>query len=176
VPAGRTGKVCVGTIVGAHGVKGVVRIRSHTEDPAGVAAYGPVTDEAGARRFALTLVGQARGNVLAKLAGVDDRDAADALKGLRLYVERAALPEPAAEEWYREDLVGLRAERADGTALGTVAAVEDYGAGDIVEIRRPGAASLLVPFTREAVPVVDLAAGRIVVEPPEEIAGEEGKR
>jgi len=146
----------------------VVRIKSFTERPEDVASYGPVSDETG-RSFALGVVGLARGAVLASIDGIADRDAAEALKGVRLYVARVRLPEPEEDEFYREDLVGLRAELADGTELGTVASVEDYGAGDVIEIARAGARPILLPFTDAAVPEVDIEGGRIVVAPPEEI-------
>ncbi len=166
-------QVCVGAVVGAHGVKGIVRIRSYTAEPADVASYGPVTDEAG-RSYALAVVGMARGAVLARIAGIDDRDAAEALKGVRLYVPRGALPETDAEEYYHADLMGMRAELTDGTVVGTVAAIGNYGAGDVIEVARPGARSLLLPFTAEAVPEVDLAGRRIVIVPPVETGGVEG--
>jgi 16S rRNA processing protein RimM len=148
-------------------VHGTVRIKSFTERPEDVASYGPVSDETG-RSFALGVVGLARGAVLARIDGVDDRDAAEALKGVRLYVDRDRLPQPEDDEFYYEDLVGLRAELADGTEIGTVASVEDYGAGDVIEIDRPGARPLLIVFNDANVPEVDLDGGRIVVAPPEE--------
>jgi 16S rRNA processing protein RimM len=151
----------------------VVRIKSFTERPEDVASYGPVSDETG-RSFALGVVGLARGVVLAEVEGISDRDAAEALKGIRLYVDRARLPAPEEDEFYREDLVGLRAELADGTEVGTVAAVEDYGAGDVIEIARPGERPMLLPFTDAVVPQVDIAGGRIVVAPPEEFGEPEG--
>ena len=169
-------KICIGVVVGAQGIKGAVRIKPFTDRPEAVAAYGPVTDEQGARRFEVRIVGQARGVVTAQLSGVTDRNAAEALKGLRLYVPRAALPEPEEEEFYHADLIGLAAERADGTPLGRVAAVLNHGAGTYLEIAQAGGRPLIVPFTRAAVPVVDPAAGRLVIEPPAEVearAGEE---
>ena len=173
----REPKICVGVVVGAQGIKGAVRIKPFTETPEAIAAYGPVTDEQGARRFEVRIVGQARGVVTAELSGVKDRNAAEALKGLRLYVARAALPEPEAEEFYHSDLIGLAAWRADGTSIGRVAAVLDHGAGTYLEIApEDGGRPLIVPFTRAAVPVVDLGAGRLVIEPPAEVearAGEE---
>jgi 16S rRNA processing protein RimM len=169
-------KICIGVVVGAQGIKGAVRIKPFTERPEAVAAYGPVTDEPGARRFEVKIVGQARGVVTAQLSGVTDRNAAEALKGLRLYVPRTALPEPQEEEFYHADLIGLAVERADGSPLGHVNAVLDHGAGTSLEIVAEGGRPLIVPFTRAAVPVVDLAAGRLVIEPPAEVearAGEE---
>jgi 16S rRNA processing protein RimM len=167
---GGDARVCLGAIAGAHGVRGLVKIKSFTEDPANLTAYGPLGDESGRCRFEIAVTGQARGLLLARIAGVEDRDAAQALRGVRLYVARAALPEPDdVEEFYQADLIGLAAEDPQGRPLGTVASVENYGAGDFLEIARAGAAPLLVPFTRAAVPLVDLEGGRVVVAPPEEI-------
>lgn len=159
-------RVCVGVITGAQGVRGAVRVKSFTADPEDLAAYGPVEDEAGERRFELRVVGRAKGVVVAKLAGIEDRDAAEALRGMRLYVGRAALPPAGEEEYYHADLLGLRAELADGSVLGRVRAVHDFGAGDSLELERPEGGLLMVPFTRAAVPVVDLAGGRVVIDPP----------
>lgn len=171
-------RVCLGEVVGAHGVKGLVRVRSFTEEPEAVAAYGPLRDERGGR-LVLDAVGRAKGLVLARVEGVTDRTQAESLKGTRLYVDRDALPAIAeSETYYHADLVGLAAETADGEALGRVTAVHDFGAGDLLEIEAepraggPTGESLLVPFTRAAVPEVDLAAGRVVVRP--EVAGVEG--
>jgi len=156
-------------VVGAHGVRGLVRIKSFTEAPGDIAAYGPLSDEAGARSFAVRVTGEAKGAILAAIAGVADRDAAEALKGTRLYVDRAALPVPVdAEEFYHADLIGLMAEDRAGRALGRVVAVHNFGAGDLLEIAPEGGQSLLLPFTKAAVPEVDLAGGRLVVEPPAE--------
>ena len=159
-------RVLVGAIAGAHGVHGQLRIKSFTDDPASVAAYGPVSDESGQRQFKLIVTGQAKGGVIARIDGIADRSAAEALRGLRLYVDRAVLPPPASGEYYRIDLIGLRAELADGSLYGRIANVEDYGAGDILEIARPDGTMELLPFSDRTVPVVDLAAGRAVVDPP----------
>lgn len=156
--------VLVGVIAGAHGVRGAVRVKSFTEAPEGVAAYGPLYDETG-KRFDLRVVGATKGGVIARLAGVDDRNAAEALRGQQLYVPRSALPATEAEEFYQADLVGLAVETVGGEALGRVRAVHNYGAGDMLEVERPGRRSLDIPFTRAAVPVVDLAGGRLVVDP-----------
>lgn len=158
----------VGVIVGAHGVRGAVRVKPFTAEPASVAAYGPVEDEAGSRRFELRLVGEGKGVVIATLKGVEDRDAAEALKGLRLYVARAALPAPDQEEFYHADLIGLEAVTRAGEPLGKVRAIHDYGAGDSIEIDLSAGGTLLVPFTKAAVPEIDLDGGRLVVDPPEE--------
>ena len=160
-------RLCLGVITGAHGVRGLVRVKSFTEVPEDVAAYGPVSDEQGARSFTLTLTGQSKGALLARIEGIVDRDRARALKGTRLYVSRDLLPALDEEQtYYHADLLGLAAEDREGRPLGRVTAVLNFGAGDILEL--DGAAARLVPFTRRAVPVVDLDGGRIVVDPPEE--------
>ena len=165
-PAPDKNSVCIGAVAGAHGVRGGVRIKPFTDDPQAVAAYGQVTDETGERRFDLQLTGTAKGVVLAKLSGVATRDAAEALKGLRLYVPRTALPPAEADEFYHADLIGLRVDLADGSLLGTVHALHDFGAGDLLEVKTVDGKLVLLPFTHAAVPVVDVAAGRLEVLPP----------
>ncbi len=162
--------VCLGAIAGAHGVRGLVKIKSFTQDPVNLTAYGPLADESGRRRFEIAVTGQAKGLLVARIEGVEDRDAAQGLRGVRLYVARAALPEPEeAEEFYQADLIGLAAEDPQGQPLGKVMAVENYGAGDFLEIQPPEGAPLLVPFTKVVVPLIDLEGGRVVVELPDEV-------
>jgi 16S rRNA processing protein RimM len=162
-------RVCVAAIAGAHGVRGLVRLKAFTEDPDTVGDLGPLSDEAGERSFQVTVVGHAKGVVLAQLTGVEDRDRAQALKGVRLYAERAALPALEDEEtFYHADLIGLAVEDRAGRPLGRVRALHDFGAGDLIEIEGGDGTTTLLPFTRAAVPVVDLEAGRVVVEPPAE--------
>jgi 16S rRNA processing protein RimM len=163
-------------ITGAHGVRGLVRLRAFTERPEDVTAYGPLEDEAGDRRFAFELTGRSRGALLARVEGIGDRDQAQQLAGTRLYVARDRLPEiEEAETYYHADLIGLAAEDRDGRPLGRVMAIHDFGAGEVLELggpeaaKRGGSGSLLVPFTRAAVPTVDLEGGRLVVDPPPEI-------
>ncbi|MFI4949394.1 MAG: ribosome maturation factor RimM [Alphaproteobacteria bacterium] len=162
-------RVCLGIVGAPHGVHGGVRIKSFTGEPAAIAGYGALEDESGARQFTLKVVGPAKGDgmVIAKLSGVSDRERAEALRGLRLYAPRAVLPAIGdADEFYYADLVGLAALLGDGSRLGTVIAVHDFGAGDMLEIERAASQPVLVPFTRAAVPVVDLAGHRVVVDPP----------
>ena len=161
--AGRAQTVCLGRIVGAHGVRGIVRVRSHTANPDDLTAYGPLSDVSGTRRFALAITGRVKGLLLARVEGVEDRDAAEALRGTDLHIARAALPPTEGEEYYHVDLLGLRAETAAGDALGRVSAIHDHGAGPIVEIQPPEGPSALVPFTREHVPTVDIEGGRMVI-------------
>jgi 16S rRNA processing protein RimM len=164
-----TDRVCVAQIGAAHGVRGEVRLRSFTQEPEAFSSYGPLESEDGARRFTIEALRPAKDHFVARLAGVNDRDAAERLTNLRLYVPRTALPPVEdGETFYHADLVGLAAVTPDGTALGTVAAMHNFGAGDLVEIRREGGEPLLIPFTDATVPQVDLKARRIVVNPPAE--------
>ncbi|MDE0702213.1 MAG: ribosome maturation factor RimM [Rhodospirillaceae bacterium] len=156
--------VCIGAVAGAHGVRGNVRIKPFTDAPEDVAAYGPVSDAGGARAFDLTLVGESGGTVIARLTGIEDRDAAEALRGLRLHVPRERLPAPEEDEFYHADLIGLRVVDSEGCAAGTVHALYDFGAGDLIEIRRPSRPPVLLPFTRAAVPEIDLSAGEVTVD------------
>lgn len=162
----RQQRVCVGVIAGAHGVRGAVRLKSFTAEPADVAGYGPLQDESGERQLELRVIGRAKGVVIAAVAGIEDRDRAEALRGLRLYLPRAALPPPAEDEYYHADLIGLTAALTDGSVIGQVSAVHDFGAGDTLEITRAKGPPLMIPFTKAVVPAVDLAAGRIVLDPP----------
>jgi 16S rRNA processing protein RimM len=157
--------VCVGRIAGGHGIRGWVRITSYTEIPENVGAYGPVTDETGEHMFELEVMRMAKAHVLARIPGVEDRNAADALRGVRLFVPRDRLPAPDDDEFYYDDLVGILAETSDGEALGEILSVQEFGSGPMLEIGRKRGRTFLVPFTRDMVPIVDLAAGRIVVEP-----------
>lgn len=161
-------RVCLGVIVGAQGVRGEVRIKPFTAEPEDIGAYGPVSDKGASRIFDMKIRGQAKGVVIAALKGVDDRNAAEALKGTELYVDRARLPAPDDEDtFYHADLVGLAAEDENGKPVGQVAAVFDHGAGDVLDIRLADGKLITVPFTKAVVPVVDLAAKRIVVAMPE---------
>jgi 16S rRNA processing protein RimM len=159
--------VCVGMIVGAHGVRGAVKVKSFTENPEDVTAYGPLSDQRGARRFVLTPIGAVRGNVLAEIEGVTDRNAAEALRGVRLHVDRSVFPPAGEDEFYHADLIGMTAESTTGVPLGTVRAVYNHGAGDVIELALPTGAMVALPFTKAVVPVVDLAGRRIVADPPE---------
>ena len=157
----------LGVITGAHGVRGLVRVKSFTAAPDAIAAYGPLEDEGGERRFSLAPVGAAKGVLIARLEGVSDRNAAEQLKGVRLYLPRAALPEPGEDEYYHADLVGLPAMLKDGEVFGRVRAIHASGAGDSLEIERPDGRVVLLPFTSAAVPLVDIKGGRLVIDPPE---------
>lgn len=160
-------RVRVGVIAGVHGVRGAVRIKSFTENPADIGYYSPVENEAGSIRFRLKVTGEVKGLVIATLEGVTDRNAAEALKGTELWVARERLPGRLAEdEFLYSDLIGLVVEGPDGKRLGTVKAVADYGAGDVLDIKLEPKGDMMVPFTKDSVPDVDIAGGRLVVIPP----------
>jgi 16S rRNA processing protein RimM len=162
-------RICVAQIGAAHGIKGEVKLWSFTADPAAVADYGPLESEDGTLRFEIETVRQAKDHLVARLSGVHDRDAAQRLTNVRLFVPRERLPPPAPEEFYHADLIGLRAESRDGTELATIVGIHDFGAGDLLELRPTGASqTVLMPFTDATVPVVDIAGGRIVIDPPED--------
>ena len=161
-------RICVARIGAAHGIKGEVKLWTFTADPAAVADYGPLESQDGTQRFEIEALRPAKDHLVARLSGVRDRDAAERLTNLDLYVARERLPAPAAEEFYHADLIGLRAEDRDGTALATIVGIHDFGAGDLLELRPPGAAdTVLMPFNAATVPVVDIAGGRIVIDPPQ---------
>lgn len=150
-------------------------MRSFTGDPEAVASYGPLSDERGTRVFRVSLQGTAKDLFLARVEGISTREQAQALAGVRLYLDRSALPDTEdEEEFYHADLIGLRAELADGSPYGTVKAVFDFGAGDVLEIRTESGATEMLPFTRACVPTVDVKGGRIVVDLPAvvEVRGE----
>jgi 16S rRNA processing protein RimM len=160
-------RICVARIGAAHGVRGEVRLWSYTTDPLAVATYGLLESAAG-DRFEITALRAAKDCLVARFAGVSDRAAAERLVNLELFVPRAQLPEPAdTEEYYHADLIGLTAVDSAGATLGTVVAIQNFGAGDLIEITpSAGGETLLLPFTEAIVPVVDISAGRIVVNPP----------
>jgi 16S rRNA processing protein RimM len=144
-----------------------MKVKPFTEVPEDVAAYGPVEDETGNRRFTLRVTGAAKGQVIVAVDGVGDRDAAEALKGERLYVERTALPDPDDGSFYHADLIGMDVVATDGSPLGTVTALYDFGAGDVLEFRGADGKARMLPFTEQVVPTVDLEVRRMVVDPPD---------
>ena len=157
-------RICLGVIVGVKGVRGEVRIKSFTEDPADVANYGPLASKDG-RSFKVQVVGFHQGAVIAKLGGIVDRNAAEALKGVELFVERAKLPAPEDGSFYYADLIGLAAELTDGTALGRVTAVDNFGGGDVMEIEEENGKAVMVPFNPSVIAKVDLAGGKVTLNP-----------
>jgi len=167
-----TSRVCVARIGAAHGVRGEVRLWTFTEDPLAVLRYGPLSTRDGARQFEVARAREARDHLVATLKDVTTRDDAERLNGVELYIARDKLPATDDDEYYHADLIGLAAVGADGAAVGRVVAIHNFGAGDIVEIAPPQGPTLMLPFTNAAVPTVDIAGGRVVIEMPGEIDGD----
>ncbi|MFC0279291.1 ribosome maturation factor RimM [Falsigemmobacter intermedius] len=163
-------RICVGAIGGAFGVKGEVRLKSFCADPAAIADYAPLYSEDGKREFDLVLTGILNNGLSARMSGITTREQAEAARGIRLFADRARLPSLPDDEFYHTDLIGLTVLDTGGTELGKVKAVLNHGASDLLEIMGPGMKSpLLLPFTLAVVPTVDLAGGRMIVDPPEEV-------
>ncbi len=160
--------ICIGAIAGSFGVRGEVRLKSFAAQPEDIAAYGPLVTQDGTQRFDVILTGQTRNGFTAQLSGVDTKEQADALRGVQVFVPRTVLPGLPDDEFYHADLVGLNVVDTGGAPLGVVQAVLNHGAADLLEISVPGTAeTVLLPFTKAAVPTVDLAARRIVADPPD---------
>jgi len=161
-------RICVGAIAGAYGVNGEVRLKSFCADPWALGDYGLLANEAGTRQFQVQIDRAGKAELIGRLSDVRSKEDADALKGTRLYVDRSVLPELPDDEYYYSDLIGLEVFDPGGAVLGTVQSVQNHGATDILEVRVPGATeTALLPFTHTAVPTVDIAARRIVADPPE---------
>jgi 16S rRNA processing protein RimM len=160
--------VLLAAVIGAQGLKGEVKVKLFTATPQALGAYGPLHDARG-RRYEIAALRPAReGEAVIAFSGITDRNTAEALKGTELFVTREALPATQDEEFYHADLVGLEAQDSEGRVLGEVAAVHNYGASDVIEIAREDGDSVMLAFTRETVPVIDVAAGRIMVAVPED--------
>lgn len=165
--------VCVARIGAAHGVRGAVKLWTFTEDPFAIRRYGPLLSKDGKRQFEVATAREAKDHLVATFKGVATRDDAERLNGIELYVPRDKLPATDEDEYYHTDLIGLAAVTTDGDALGRVVAIQNFGAGDIIEIAPPKGTTLLLPFTNAVVPEVDLAGGRVVIALPQEIEGED---
>jgi 16S rRNA processing protein RimM len=167
--------ILMGVFGAPQGVRGESRVKSLTRDPKAIGAYGPLTDKDGARVFVFERLRLIKDDMLAaRIAGITTREAAAALTGVEIFARRDQLPSPSDDEFYCDDLVGLDAFDAAGRRLGRIVSVANYGAGDILEIGPAiGGETLLLPFTKRIVPTIDFDAGRIVIEPPQEVDGED---
>jgi 16S rRNA processing protein RimM len=166
-------QICVARIGAAHGVRGAVKLWTFTEDPLAVKAYGPLVTKDGARQFEVTHAREAKGHLVATLKGIATREEAERLNGIELYIARDKLPATDENEYYHADLIGLDAVNAANEPLGRVIAIHNFGAGDIIEIAPAHGATMLLPFTNAVVPSVDLAGGRVIIELPDEIEGDD---
>ena len=160
--------ICVAAVATAHGVRGALKLRCFTERPEDVASYGPLFDRQGRRLFEITVIGEAKGGVIAKADEIESREDAEALRGLELFVPRSALPEPDEDEFYYQDLQGLVAVNAAGERIGVVKRIVNHGAGDLVEIDADAGETAFFPFDKETVPSVDLETKRLTITPRQE--------
>ena len=164
----RPDRICVGAFAGSFGVSGEVRLKSFCAEPEAIASYGALYSEDGNRSFAIRLTRPVAGGLGARVSGITTMEEAEALKGISLFADRSRLPNLPDDEYYHADLIGLEARDTGGALIGTVSAVHNHGAGDLLEITGVGRKQpLLLPFTLAVVPTVDLSAGRIVIDLPE---------
>jgi len=162
--------ICLGVITGAQGIKGEVKLKSFTQEPLGIGDYGSLFDKTGAVKFKIKSLRATNKAIIAKFAGINDRNAAEALIHQELYVLRTALPKAGDDEYYYSDLVGLEARTPEGDVIGTVEAVHNFGAGDLLEIKLARTQQTeMIAFTGDAVPKVDIAAKHIVIVWPDEV-------
>jgi len=163
--------VFMGVFGAPHGIKGEIRVKSFADEPEAIGAYGALVDASGGRVFDFERRRSLKGSMLiVKIKGVDTREAAAALTGVEIFARRSQLPPTSEGEFYHADLVGLEAVTREGAPMGRIASVVNYGAGDILEVERPDGEILLLPFTKAVAPKIDLDGGRIVIEPPLEVA------
>ena len=162
-------QICVGVIVGSHGLRGLVKIKSFMVVSEDIVVHGPLTDKNGKRSFVLELVSSSKKGLVAKLEGVTTRDASEALRGLELYLSRDLLPNLKEDEFYYSDLIGLVVENTNGKIIGTVSMVDNYGAGEIIEVDLQEGGTAMYRMSLGVVPEIDLKNGRIVVDPPTEV-------
>lgn len=168
-----TQRILIGEISSAHGIRGEVLVRTYTEQPEAIASYGPLSDEAGKRTFSLRVVRVTSKGIVARINGIDDRNAAEPLRGIKLYVSRDKLPATEAAEYYYADLIGLDAISEDGSAIGKIVSVQNFGAGDLLELKpADGSPTEFIPFEDRYVPKVDLSSRTVVIQRPEVTGGE----
>ena len=162
-------KICVGTVSGPKGLDGSLRIRSYTTQPEDITSYGPVSDKTEKNHYDIHILQSTKKGLVVKISGIEDRDAAEAIKGLDLYVSRGSLPELDEGEFYFSDLIGLDAVNLNGSLIGKVKSVDNFGAGNVMELEMRDGNFRSLPFSLDVVPVVDIAGGRVVVKPPTEL-------
>jgi 16S rRNA processing protein RimM len=168
-----TGDILLGVVLGAQGLGGEVRVKTFTETPEHVAGYGPLRTADGRVLEIATTRMVKTDTIVVRFKGVDDRSAAEALASTKLFVARDALPAAGMDEFYHTDLIGLRAQDHEGRVLGEVRAIHNFGAGDVIEIQRSDESTMLLPFTKEFVPQIDLDNKFVVVSEPVDVEAEE---
>jgi len=175
LPAMAVERLRVGVVADAHGIRGQVKIRSFTANPRDLTAYGLLTDRAGNRVFRVKVMGEAKNLLICAILGIRTRNEAEALRGTELYIDKAALPRPKANEFYCADLIGLTVHTAEGVVFGSVLGVHNFGAGDIVEIAMTDGHPEMFPLTRSIFPFIDIRGRSITINPPDTLVawGEE---
>ena len=161
-------RICVGIIVGSHGLNGYIKIKSYMVVPEDIVAFGPLTDKQGERSFKLDLISSNKKGFVAKINGVNDRNTSEAMRGIELYLSRDLLPDLEDDEFYYVDLIGLKVENLGGEIIGTVGMVDNYGAGEIIEVDLMDGGKKMYKISPEVIPEIDLKNGRLVVDPPTE--------
>lgn len=171
----KSNRIFLGQIGAAHGIKGEVRIATHTQDPLAIGTYGPLDTDQPGMTITLTKVRLQKNVVVAYIKGITDRTAAEKLNGTNLYVDRSRLPENEdADDFYHADLLGLEARLESGVIIGKVSAIPNFGAGDLIEIRDPQSGdTYLYPFTKAVVPTIRIAEGYLIIVVP--LEAEEGE-
>lgn len=168
--------VAVGVITGAQGIRGQVKIRSFTDDPHALTEYGALMNASGSKRYDIRIDGTNKAGLIATIKGVTDRNAAELMKGTELFVDKANIPPADEDEFYYDDLIGMDVLDASGTALGTVAAMYNFGAGDIIEIKLAAGGKEMYPFTKQNFPEVKLAEKQVIAELPEIVESPKGEK
>lgn len=171
----QTRRILLGEISGVHGIRGDILVRTYTETPEAIASYGPLADATGTKTFALKIVRVTDKGVVARIAGISDRTTAEALRGTKLFVARNQLPEAKASEYYHTDLIGLEALDEDGAHLGEIVSVQNFGAGDLLELKPDAGATEFIPFEDQWVPHVDIAARTVTIKRPPLTGDEAGE-
>ena len=166
-------QICVARIGAAHGVRGAVKLWTFTEEPLAVEDYGPLSTKDGARHFEVASAREAKDHLVVTFKGVSSRNEAERLNGVELYIPRDKLPATDEDEYYHADLIGLHAVTTANEPLGRVIAIHNFGAGDIIEIAPESGTTILLPFSNAVVPTVDIAGGRVVIELPQEVEGDD---
>ncbi len=175
MPAPAPHLIEIGRVAGAFGVRGEVRITAYSDDPLALKGYGPLLKADGSVALTLTAARLHKGGLVVRAKEAASKEDADALRGVRLYVPREALPAPDEDEFYLADLIGLQARDADGAVLGAVKSVQNFGAGDMLEIApQGGGQTWYLPFTKDAVPELHIADGWLLAVRPDEVMGDEG--
>ncbi|MFT6675751.1 MAG: 16S rRNA processing protein RimM [Sulfitobacter sp.] len=170
-------RICVGTIAGAYGVKGELRIKSFCAVPDDIETYSPLWSEDGKRQFALAILRPIKNGFAVRITNVTTKEEADALRGVNLFADRDQMPTLPDDEFYHADLIGVAVYDTGGVLLGKVKTVQNHGADDLLEVQLSGtSATVFLPFTKAAVPTVDLTAGRIIADPPLGVLPEPDKK